>query len=207
MEADGWKVLLVATRRSANKWVFPKGAIGRDERPKAAAIRETREVRGTGLLTAWACGARGVWGAVGEAVQTVELAPGWTSCHARQPADALIISLIIMSFFPTVLHFPLALSSLSLSTPLSVLAPSLLLPLVSISSLSLQEAGVTGTIGPKLGPFEIKAGHQVQKMWLLYVDTVLTADDPAWDERGVRERRWCPIEDAPKLLNPDNPTG
>lgn len=45
MEADGWKVLLVSTRRSAETWVFPKGAIGRNERPKEAAIRETREVR------------------------------------------------------------------------------------------------------------------------------------------------------------------
>lgn len=45
MDADGWKVLLVATRRRSDVWVFPKGAIGRDERPKAAAVRETREVR------------------------------------------------------------------------------------------------------------------------------------------------------------------
>lgn len=112
MEADGWKVLLVSTRRSAETWVFPKGAIGRNERPKEAAIRETRE-----------------------------------------------------------------------------------------------EAGVTGTVGPKLGPFEIKAGHQVQKMWLLFVDNILGDDDPTWEERGIRERRWCAIEDAPKLLNPDNPKG
>jgi len=45
MDADGWKVLLVATRRRSDVWVFPKGAIGRDERPKVAAVRETREVR------------------------------------------------------------------------------------------------------------------------------------------------------------------
>lgn len=73
--------------------------------------------------------------------------------------------------------------------------------------LTIQEAGVTGTVGPKLGPFEIKAGHQVQKMWLLFVDTFLADDDPDWAERGIRERRWCAIEDAPKLLNPDKPTG
>lgn len=66
---------------------------------------------------------------------------------------------------------------------------------------------MTGTVGPKLGPFEIKAGHQVQKMWLLFVDTFLADDDPDWAERGIRERRWCAIEDAPKLLNPDKPTG
>ncbi|GAB0498316.1 hypothetical protein MMPV_009657 [Pyropia vietnamensis] len=112
MEADGWKVLLVSTRRSGETWVFPKGCIGRDERPKEAAVREARE-----------------------------------------------------------------------------------------------EAGVTGTVGPKLGPFEIKAGHQVQKMWILFVDTVLGDDDPAWEERGIRERRWCAIEDAPKLLNPEKPKG
>lgn len=72
---------------------------------------------------------------------------------------------------------------------------------------AIQEAGVTGTVGPKLGPFEIKAGHQVQKMWLLFVDNILGDDDPTWEERGIRERRWCAIEDAPKLLNPDNPKG
>jgi len=64
-----------------------------------------------------------------------------------------------------------------------------------------EEGGVTGTLGAKLGTFEFK--HGPQKMWLLYVDTVLGDDDPAWAERANRPRRWVSLADAPALLSPD----
>lgn len=66
-----------------------------------------------------------------------------------------------------------------------------------------QEAGVTGTVGPKLGPFDIKDGHNVQKMWLLFVDQVLPPSE--WEESTIRERRWVTIDEAPALLNPEVP--
>jgi len=75
--------------------------------------------------------------------------------------------------------------------------------LVAISSS--QEAGVTGTVGPKLGPFNIKDGHNVQKMWLLFVDEVLPPSE--WEESTIRERRWVTIDEAPALLNPEVTNG
>ncbi|OSX78850.1 hypothetical protein BU14_0096s0003 [Porphyra umbilicalis] len=105
MGPDGWQVLLVSTRKHGDVWVFPKGGVKKSEKPKIAALRETRE-----------------------------------------------------------------------------------------------EGGVTGTLGPKLGTFEFK--HGPQKMWLLYVDTVLADDDPAWAERANRPRRWVSLADAPSLLSP-----
>lgn len=199
MEADGWKVLLVSTRRSAEKWVFPKGAIGRNERPKEAAIRETREVGRGG------CRPRGE----GETLATMD---GGETRERRfeRPRVSLVRvglcnSLTLLPSCPGFLSGCRLLSVLSVSSlptpPWSAPCPH------PPSPCAKQEAGVTGTVGPKLGPFEIKAGHQVQKMWLLFVDTILGDDDPTWEERGIRERRWCAIEDAPKLLNPDKPIG
>jgi len=105
MGPDGWQVLLVSTRKHDDVWVFPKGGVKKVEKPKVAAVRETRE-----------------------------------------------------------------------------------------------EGGVTGTLGAKLGTFEFK--HGPQKMWLLYVDTVMADDDPAWAERVNRPRRWVSLADAPAWLSP-----
>lgn len=42
----GWEVLVVDTRKHADVWVFPKGGVKKVEKPRVAAVRETREEAG-----------------------------------------------------------------------------------------------------------------------------------------------------------------
>lgn len=42
----GWEVLLVDTRKHDDVWVFPKGGVKKIEKPRVAAVRETREEAG-----------------------------------------------------------------------------------------------------------------------------------------------------------------
>lgn len=42
----GWEVLLVDTSKHADVWVFPKGGVKKIEKPRVAAVRETREEAG-----------------------------------------------------------------------------------------------------------------------------------------------------------------
>lgn len=69
---------------------------------------------------------------------------------------------------------------------------------------TLEEGGVTGKLRPgKLGAWEYTTANgreAIQKMWILYVDNVLSCDDPLWKERKRRERRWLTFDEARTLV-------
>lgn len=62
-----------------------------------------------------------------------------------------------------------------------------------------EEAGVTGTLGEKLGVWEImngNGGSHKMKMWILDVEEEFGGDDKRWKERKKRGRQWVRLEDA-----------
>lgn len=66
---------------------------------------------------------------------------------------------------------------------------------------TLEEGGVAGEVGPKLGSWSFERGtKQKQKMWLLFVTTVYGPDSKMWKERKKRLRAWYTFAEARRKL-------
>ena len=66
---------------------------------------------------------------------------------------------------------------------------------------TVEEGGVVGDLGPKLGVWAFDRGSKVkQKMWLLHVHTQHPDDSKLWKERKKRRRMWHSLDSARHLL-------
>lgn len=66
---------------------------------------------------------------------------------------------------------------------------------------TVEEGGVTGTLGHKLGEWRFdRRGQHQQAMWILYVHIEYSSDDIKWKERKKRTRAWLSFDDARNRL-------
>lgn len=67
---------------------------------------------------------------------------------------------------------------------------------------TVEESGVTGLIGPKLGCWNLtRSGKQKHSMWILFVTTQFDSDSMQWKERSKRQRAWHSFGDARAIFN------